>query len=74
MKKRPVIYLVYIRVYTKYRAKYTVRNAYTRDKIVYTGYKQVYKSLNRYILTCRYIPVYIIVISIFHFRISWSAS
>ncbi len=43
--------------------------------IVYTRYKQVYMSLNRYILmTYQYILVYILVISIFHFRISWSAS
>ena len=33
--------------------------------IVYTKYKQVYQSINRYILmTCKYIPVFIIVISI----------
>ncbi len=33
--------------------------------IVYTRYKQVYQGINRYILmTCQYIPVFIIVISI----------
>ena len=71
-------YTWYIRIYTKYRAGYTKYIAiytYTRDIPVYTKHTQVYQRLNRYILmTCQYIPVYIMVIRIFHFRISWSAS
>jgi hypothetical protein len=43
--------------------------------MVYTRFIQVYKSLKIYILmTCKYMLVYIIVVSIFQFRISWSAS
>ena len=42
---------------------------------VYTRFIQVYNSLKRCIfMTCKYMVVYIIVISIFQFRISWSAS
>ncbi len=76
--KKDLSYTWYMCIYTKYRVKYTKYRAkytYTRDMIVYTRYKQVYKSFNRYVLmTCQYILVYIIVISIFHFRISWRAS
>jgi hypothetical protein len=61
-----VLYTKYRAAYTKYRATYR----YTRDMTVYTRYNQVYKSLCRYILmTCKNIQVYIIVISIYHFRI-----
>jgi hypothetical protein len=48
--KKDLSYTWYVCIYTKHRAKYTVRKVYTRDMIVYTRYKQVYKSLNRYIL------------------------